>query len=182
MHSLRKFRVISATDPHANPVHPGMEGKLPEEIPALRAFLRRLVVGCPGLEVDDLQQQTMNRALQFQCRYDATRPLRPWLHTVAFRVFLDARAKAKVSPLSMGEQNHLSEPTSGATTPTREEIDSLLNQIPAPQGEILRRFHLQGQSVGEIASALQLPSGTVKSHLHRARQTLARDANVEAWL
>lgn len=159
-----------------------MEGKLPEEIPVLRAFLRRLVVGCPGLEVDDLQQQTLNRALQFQHRYDATRPLRPWLHTVAFRVFLDARAKSKADPLPMSEESHLPESPNHVTPPTQEEVDALLAQLPEPQGEILRRFHLQDQSVGEIGAALKLPTGTVKSHLHRARQTLARDANVEAWL
>lgn len=33
-------------------------------------------------------------------------------------------------------------------------------------------YHLEGMTVGEVASILQLPEGTVKSHLHRARNQL----------
>ena len=170
-----------ATKAAHQPVDPGMEGLLPEEIPFLRAFLRRLVVGCPALEIDDLQQQTMDRALKFQHRYDATRPLRPWLHTIAFRVFLDARADAKRGPQTLApEEQKL--PITAAPQHTREELESLLQRLPDPQGDILHRFYLQEQSIPVIARALSLPTGTVKSHLHRARRRLASEQSAEAWL
>jgi len=49
-----------------------------------------------------------------------------------------------------------------------EEID----QLPVIYGTILSLFHLQDMSYAEISSILNLPDGTVKSYLFRARKML----------
>jgi RNA polymerase sigma-70 factor, ECF subfamily len=41
------------------------------------------------------------------------------------------------------------------------------------QREIITLLYTQERSVGEVARMLDLPEGTVKSHLHRARLALA---------
>ena len=51
-------------------------------------------------------------------------------------------------------------------------VDQLLRQLPEAQREVITLFYLQDQSIGEVAQQLDLPEGTVKSHLHRARRTL----------
>lgn len=159
-----------------------MEGKLPKEIPFLRAFLHRLVVGCPALEVDDLQQQTMDRVLQHQHRYDPARPLRPWVQSIAFRIFLDARKAALREPTTLATES-VPAPAQPAPAPlvSREDVQRLLAQLPEVQQDIMRRFYLLEESVQEIADATQLSAGTVKSHLHRARLQLARNHQAEAW-
>ncbi len=53
-----------------------MEERLPPETPHLRAFLRKLAIGATDFDVDDLVQETMNRALRYQNSYDPTRPVR----------------------------------------------------------------------------------------------------------
>lgn len=174
---------ISATDGPVPPVSDVMEGKLPEEIPFLRAFLRRLVVGCPNLDLDDLQQQTMDRALRYRDKYDPERSLRPWLQTIGFRVFLDAREASKREPFLVqeGEGPEVVD-VGGESASRRQELLRVLNTLPEPQGEVLQRFYLQEQSVQEIAAALRLAAGTVKSHLHRGRKRLADEQDMEAWL
>ncbi len=159
-----------------------MEGNLPEEIPFLRAFLHRLVVGCPTLEVDDLQQQTMDRVLQYQHRYDPARPLRPWVQSIAFRIFLDARKASLREPTTLATES-VPAPPQDAVAPSvsSEDVQRLLAQLPDVQQDIMRRFYLQEHSVQEIADATQLSPGTVKSHLHRARLQLARNHQAEAW-
>lgn len=183
MASARKTSDMAATEGPAPPVGVDMEGKLPEEIPFLRAFLRRLVVGCPELDLDDLQQQTMDRALRYRDHYDPTRSLRPWLQTIGFRVFLDARDARRHRPFGLREEEEpLERETDPGTAARREELLRVLRILPEPQGEVLRRFYLEQQSVQEIAHALDMADGTVKSHLHRGRKRLAAEQDVEAWL
>lgn len=50
----------------------------------------------------------------------------------------------------------------------RREID----RLPAQQRAVLTLYHLEGFSYAEIADILELPEGTVKSHLFRARNRL----------
>jgi RNA polymerase sigma-70 factor (ECF subfamily) len=38
---------------------------------------------------------------------------------------------------------------------------------------VITLFYLQDRNVSEVAAMLDLPEGTVKSHLHRARRALA---------
>lgn len=41
------------------------------------------------------------------------------------------------------------------------------------QRDVVTLFYLQERSVRDVAAMLDLPEGTVKSHLHRARLVLA---------
>jgi RNA polymerase sigma-70 factor (ECF subfamily) len=47
-----------------------------------------------------------------------------------------------------------------------------LNQLPAKYRLVLTLRYLQDLSYAEIAAALDVPMGTVKTHLHRARRLL----------
>ncbi|MGB0951801.1 MAG: RNA polymerase sigma factor [Planctomycetota bacterium] len=183
MSRASKSSEIIATEGPVPPVDDAMEGKLPEEIPFLRAFLRRLVVGCPDLDLDDLQQQTMDRALRYRETYDAKKSLRPWLQTIGFRVFLDARDASQRGPFMMreGEEPEVMGITAEASA-RQQELLRVLRTLPKPQGEVLERFYLREESVQEIAEALDIAQGTVKSHLHRGRKRLAEEQRMEAWL
>jgi len=59
-----------------------------------------------------------------------------------------------------------------------ESVEALLMPLAAVERDVLLRFHRDGRSVREIARALGMPEGTVKSHLHRARRRLAELARV----
>lgn len=54
----------------------------------------------------------------------------------------------------------------------REIIQSCLNELPEEQREILILRDIQGLSYEEISEALSLNLGTVKSRVHRARNSL----------
>ena len=53
------------------------------------------------------------------------------------------------------------------------EIKQLLQRLPEVQQQVITLFYLQDRSVEDVAHMLDLPEGTVKSHLHRARRALA---------
>src|SRR5262245_15889584 len=54
----------------------------------------------------------------------------------------------------------------------RRRIANALAQLSRSQREAFVLVHLEGFSVREAATLLEKPEGTVKSHLHRALQTL----------
>jgi RNA polymerase sigma-70 factor (ECF subfamily) len=58
-------------------------------------------------------------------------------------------------------------------TPDAIAVQQCLSALPDVQREVITLFYLQEHSVKDVAAILDLPEGTVKSHLHRARRALA---------
>jgi RNA polymerase sigma factor (sigma-70 family) len=57
-------------------------------------------------------------------------------------------------------------------TRLRRLLVRALDALSGPQREMVLLFHQQGWGVGEIARQANLPEGTVKSHLFRARRRM----------
>jgi RNA polymerase sigma-70 factor (ECF subfamily) len=51
-------------------------------------------------------------------------------------------------------------------------VERLLSALPEHQRVVVTLYYLHDRSVKEVASVLDMPEGTVKTHLHRARTTL----------
>ena len=60
----------------------------------------------------------------------------------------------------------------------REQLGTALRRLPEVQREIVLLHDLEGWRHREIAERLGIPSGTVRSHLHFARKSLRRDADL----
>lgn len=163
-----------------DPDRAAFELRLLEAIPKLRGYVRVLAArSLPGLEAEDLLQDLVARALRYREAHDASRELVPWLRTTALRLVIDARRRAARRPATLGGLSEEAVPAAPARpnlTALREELQGLLARLDPLPREVLLRFHRDGQSVREIARALQIPEGTVKSHLHRARRLLRRGA------
>jgi RNA polymerase sigma-70 factor (ECF subfamily) len=53
------------------------------------------------------------------------------------------------------------------------ELAQAIARLPEIQRNVITLFYLEEKQVDEVARLLDLPEGTVKSHLHRARRALA---------
>ena len=60
----------------------------------------------------------------------------------------------------------------------QERLGNALRRLPGAQREIVLLHDLEGWRHREIAEYLGMPSGTVRSHLHFARKSLRRDADL----
>jgi RNA polymerase sigma-70 factor (ECF subfamily) len=148
---------------------------LAAETPRLRSYLARLI---PRTDVDDLVQETLTRAWRYRSGFDAGKEIGPWLRATGLRVALDHRARKQREPATAGlEEEPAARPS--YTGDEHEEVGALLARLDGTERDVLVRFHRLGHSIAEIANALGLPAGTVKSHLHRARRKLARDGRGE---
>jgi RNA polymerase sigma-70 factor (ECF subfamily) len=53
------------------------------------------------------------------------------------------------------------------------DLAALVGQLPEKQRQVVTLFYMQEKSYEEVAQLLDLPMGTVKTHLFRARKELA---------
>jgi len=68
-----------------------------------------------------------------------------------------------------------------AGTPSRAELARVLSALPESQREVLLMRAVDEMSLAEIADALEIPVGTVKSRLHHALRTLRADERTRAY-
>ena len=59
-----------------------------------------------------------------------------------------------------------------ATAEMRDFVRTQVDDLPVPFRTAVTLFYLEGMSVGEVGEVMELPVGTVKSHLFRARKLL----------
>lgn len=129
----------------------------------------------------DATQDVFVRAFERWHRYDAQRPLRPWLHAITSRMALDRLRRRRVRRLAIpGLAQDAASPASGAyaghdpaaTLPRRESIEAALAALqPVPRAAVLLQ-HRYGYDYAEIGSILGLSTTNVGAVLSRARAAL----------
>jgi RNA polymerase sigma-70 factor (ECF subfamily) len=110
-----------------------------------------------------------------------------WMYRIATNCFLDIRKKKRSKPAisleatvqtSDGEVTYQFEDTSATPHEEAERNETMtavqhaIKQLPEYQRAIITMYHADMQSYEEIAESLNLPIGTVKSRLNRARLSL----------
>ncbi len=98
---------------------------------------------------------------------------RAWLYTVARNVVIDERRSAR----ARREVGLERVPERARSDPSDSALDSwlvadVLAQLTPEHRAVIVRSYYMGQSVAELAAALDLPEGTVKSRLHYGLRAL----------
>jgi len=135
----------------------------------VRGFLRRLTRGDAAL-ADDLAQETF---LEAHCKLDQFRgegSFGAWLCGIAWSRFLMERRKRREEPLEAPDET-ASVDTSAASL-ARLDLEKAMTQLAPPERAALTLCYAFGHSHGEAAEILNLPLGTVKSHVLRGREKL----------
>jgi len=105
--------------------------------------------------------------------------LRAWLFGIAHRTWIDTLRRkyaVVVSDIDEVEQHELPDPrVADALEQKLTAMEHELSRLPPIERETLTLFYLRELSLQEIAQALEIPIGTVKSRLHRARRMLRRE-------
>jgi RNA polymerase sigma-70 factor (ECF subfamily) len=127
-------------------------------------------------DADDLVQETFVRVWQSIARFDETRPFAPWVVTIAVN-----RAKTKLAGRRLTEEVDETIAWEGPSPLENAETAFLARNVrgavaglPEDQRVVLHLRAVEGLSYAEIASALEIPVGTVMSRLGRAREALRK--------
>ena len=127
---------------------------------------------------NDCAQEAFIRAYRALHQYDPTLPFGPWLYRITTNASLNhvQRWHAREMPVDeLPERSAEIDEGPEATAVRREEVAEVvaaMADLPAAYRAALTLRHMQQLSYQEVADALGIPLGTVKTHLHRARAAL----------
>jgi RNA polymerase sigma-70 factor (ECF subfamily) len=141
---------------------------------------------------EDLTQDTFVKVLSHLDRYRAEFKFSSWLFKIANNVAIDHMRRRQLDTVSMDGSPHAT--SSDGVESSRFDLadsgETALDEIEAKElGSAIERAiarlrpeyrscimlrHVEGRSYEEIASTLDLPLGTVKTYIHRARHELRR--------
>ena len=148
---------------------------LEPEIPRLRRCARALTRD--SVRADDLVQSTLERALTKQHLWQPGTNLRYWLFTILHNLRVsEVRALTR-------EQRVLADERAATISPAFSdlstrigllELDRAIASLPEARRRVVLLVGLEELSYGEAAVILGVPTGTVRSRLARARETLRK--------
>lgn len=147
--------------------------------PPLWKYVRRLAGEDDAAK--DVAQDVWLRVLRGIGRLRDGSRLRSWLFGIARRALMD-RLRQQYAVPSSSDIDVAGLAADQTVDSLEEEIvvmEHELARLPAPEREVLTLFYLRELSLAEVAEVLDVPVGTVKSRLFRARRLLRRGLDSE---
>lgn len=146
------------------------------------AHIQRYLARRLGRQVaDDLVAETFLVAFGQRTRYDLARAqARPWLYGIATNLarqhvraeLREYRLRAAVGP-EPDPDGHADRVAAQVTAAAMHRLlATALADLAAGDREVLLLIAWEGLTYDEVAEALTIPTGTVRSRLHRARRVL----------
>ncbi|MEE8387207.1 MAG: RNA polymerase sigma factor [Acidiferrobacterales bacterium] len=136
---------------------------------AIRNYMRRLLVN-DSAAADDLAQETFLTAFQKMGSWRGTAKLSTWLHSIAYRKFLDYQRKHR-RQITMANI-----PDAGQDN--RQALDAeimakhLMGLLEPKDRAVMTLAYGAGMTHAEIANVVDQPLGSVKARIHRAKLKL----------
>jgi RNA polymerase sigma-70 factor (ECF subfamily) len=137
-------------------------------------------------KVEDLVQEVFMKAFDSIQRYDDSYAFSTWLYRIATNHTIDYLRKKKLQTLSIdepveGQRGTMKRQIPDQSTHTddiiirkerRQIVRQAIEDLPKKYRDVIELRHMQEKSYKEISEVLELPLGTVKAHIFRARETL----------
>jgi RNA polymerase sigma-70 factor (ECF subfamily) len=134
-------------------------------------------------DADDLVQETFLRAFKGWHTFTPGTDCRRWLFTICRNTFIELNRRKPVyvqtddgdvdaTPAAMAHMQAVSEGVADAfdRIDLRPAVEAAVRALPEPHHSILVLVDLEDLSYEEAAAVLQVPVGTVRSRLYRARR------------
>ena len=143
------------------------------------ALARRMLAAQSPDEAEDVAQEAFVAAYDKRLSFRRGEPFRPWLYRIAVNRCLD-RLRAQSRRPALVEIAAVPEPAFAGGDPVEallteegeQRLSAAVAALPPKLRAVFLLRHLDDLSYEEIAAAVGVPLGTVKTHLFRARAHL----------
>ncbi|MEK7215924.1 MAG: sigma-70 family RNA polymerase sigma factor [Chloroflexota bacterium] len=127
-------------------------------------------------DAEDLAQEVLIRVYRALPRFRTEAPFRPWLYKIATNVAINhlkaKRATVPIDDVFAASGSFNSPELSAEIHETQRAIGRAISEMPENYRAVILMRHIEELSYEEIAQALEVPLGTAKVRLHRARLML----------
>lgn len=138
----------------------------------LRRFLLHLTLGDNDL-TDDLAQETFVKAYLAVRGFKALAGFKTWLFRIAYNEFYSHTRRQHEDMLDddapEGALGIVEQPTEA-----RLSVEQAMTALSDNERAVVSLFYIQDLPLAKVASITGMPEGTVKSHLHRAKQKMSK--------
>jgi RNA polymerase sigma-70 factor (ECF subfamily) len=132
---------------------------------------------------EDLAQEVFVKLWKALPGYDGRAQLSTWIYAITRNAAVSA-LRGRRRSLSMSDPAVLAEAEAVGAAPDAAPAEARLRRqvdaLPDKQRQAVTLYYLDERPVAEVAEMMGLPVNTVKTHLHRARASLARALGVAA--
>jgi len=145
------------------------------EIPRLRRFARALTHDV--IAADDLVQDCLTRALGKLHLWEEGTDLRAWLFTILHNQHVNhiRRKVREGAAVGLSEREPLlSHAAQQGRRLELRDLERAIGKLPDAQRSVILLIGLEGMRYEEVAVVLNVPVGTIRSRLSRARESLRR--------
>lgn len=130
-------------------------------------------------DAEEVAQDSFVRAWGALSRFRGDARFSTWLHRIVSRRALDRVAQLKSRRARETELEDLDRLAEVSAQPASEEralreqfTTRLLGRLNETQRTVVSLFYLEDQSIQQVAEALGMPEGSIKTHLFRSRKIL----------
>ena len=128
-------------------------------------------------EARDCTQEAFFKAFRSLRTFKPGAKFSTWIFSIAYHACCDRLARRK--RFSSEEAPDRADPAPGPAAVAERADDSralreAIDALPEKYRTVITLYHLQGRQYEEIARVLDMPMGTVKTHLFRAKELLRK--------
>jgi RNA polymerase sigma-70 factor (ECF subfamily) len=145
------------------------------EYPALHAVAATMANGMKA--ADDLVQDTMLRAFVHWSRVQRLESPGGWSHRVLINLCRNWYRRRQSEARFLARQRRVT-PSTGGPSPDTVAFCEAVRRLPSRPRAVVALYFIGDRPVREIAAILDVPEGTVRSDLTRARVVLAEELGV----
>lgn len=131
-------------------------------------------------DAEDVTQETFLTAFRKLDQFERRSSFYTWLHRIAFNAAIDLQRRKKrtrnrlvssdvIDTIERAGQQSSSPESIVIANETVTQVQLAMSRLDVERRNIIALRDLQGMDYAEIASMLDIPVGTVRSRLHRAR-------------
>jgi RNA polymerase sigma-70 factor (ECF subfamily) len=123
---------------------------------------------------EDAAQEVFIKVWKALPKFHGQSSLGTWIYAISRNTCLTRLKRQRVrETLPLEEAGAAAMPSRHGDSVGESEIHALVDRLPEKYRRVLVMFYFEERSYEQVAEALALPMGTVKTYLHRAKKELA---------
>ncbi len=153
------------------------------------------MLGDPGV-AEEIAQESFIRAYTHLSSFDQNRKFSSWLFRIAHNATIDELRKRRhtMVPLEtesdadrldllevLADQRTADPERRASGSALREDLEEILRDLRPEYAEVMVLRFIEELAYEEIAEVMDLPLGTVKTYIHRARHRVAKLIAQRGW-